>query len=794
MFNKLRPSRSIAGRLTLRVTATLLMIFSIVTAVIFIFVWGMGLAMDLYLYELVLEKSNEKVNGIATSVETAIANNVPEVEEFIEYPDKMYDITKRILRLNPDIVGSAVAFRPDFYPEKGRQFSPYAYRLDSVTIKTKQLGSDSYDYHNMEWYVMPVKEDKGYWGNPYLDEGGGEVPMITYSLPLKDAKGETYGVITADLSLDWITDIVNEQDSLNEELGDNFYSFIVARDGTFIAHHDKNLILKETIQEYFKKTETTKDDLIAKEMLAGKTDFDVYRNDGTIYFIYYAPIEHTGWSMAIVVPFADLVETGNVLGCIVIMIMAIGLIIVFIVCYLNIRNIIKPLTRFAHSADQIALGNFNTELPQVNSKDEMLHLRKSFEIMQESLVKQIEETKQVNEQKGRIESELMIARHIQMSMLPKTFPPFPERSDISIYASLSPAKEVGGDLYDFLIRDEKLFFCIGDVSGKGIPASLLMAVTRALFRMVSTHESNPGSILSDINEVMARDNDSVMFVTLFVGVLDMPTGRLRYSNGGHNAPILISSTGTRNGELPVEPNYPIGIVPDHKFSTQEALIDPYTTIFLYTDGLTEAEDIQHAQFGEQRIFDTVNEALADNNFSAEALVTAMKDKVKSFVDDAEQSDDLTMLSIQYLKMQLDVRFQRSITLPNNIEKVPELAAFVDEVCEGLNFDVSLTMSINLAIEEAVVNVMNYAYPLGQTGYINIEAQANDERLKITISDNGKSFDPTAKKEVDTSLSAEERPIGGLGIHLVRHIMDSINYERVNGKNVLTLRKKLPKET
>ena len=373
-------------------------------------------------------------------------------------------------------------------------------------------------------------------------------------------------------------------------------------------------------------------------------------------------------------------------------------------------------------------------------------------------------------------------------MLPKLFPPFPDRSDIDLYGSLTPAKSVGGDLFDFYIRDEKLFFCIGDVSSKGVPASLVMAVTRAQFRTISYHESLPDRIVTAINDTMAEGNDSNMFVTLFVGVLDLPTGRLRYSNGGHNAPWM---GGSFNGLLPCDSNLPVGCMPGWKFSGQETTIEPGTMIFLYTDGLTEAEDIiSHAQFGEQRMLDFVSHACDDPATTPQSLISQMATAVNAFVGDAEQSDDLTMLAIRYTKEQLDVRMARHLLLQNDVQQVPQLAQFVEEVCEAMGFDMSATMQLNLAIEEAVVNVMNYAYPYGTTGNISIEAQANDVRLEFVISDSGEPFDPTAKDEVDTTLSAEERPIGGLGIHLVRKIMDSINYERIDGQNVLTLRKKL----
>ncbi len=292
----------------------------------------------------------------------------------------------------------------------------------------------------------------------------------------------------------------------------------------------------------------------------------------------------------------------------------------------------------------MAKGNFQTPLPVINTHDEIHRLRDSFGNMQRSLVEYTEELRATTAQKASMESELKIAHDIQMSMLPKTFPPYPERHDIDIYGSLKPAKGVGGDLFDFFIRDEKLFFCVGDVSGKGVPASLFMAVTRSLFRNISAHVVKPSTIVTTLNNAMTEGNDTNMFVTIFVGVLDLQTGLLRYCNGGHDAPLLI---GRGVGELPCDANLPIGVMPDFTFSSQEVSIDPQTTIFLFTDGLNEAEDSRHAQFGDLRIWNVAKRLLSENRHQPQLLIEEMTETVQRFVGDAEQSDDLTMLAIQY---------------------------------------------------------------------------------------------------------------------------------------------------
>jgi sigma-B regulation protein RsbU (phosphoserine phosphatase) len=779
---------TIASRLTWRVVGTMTIVIALFLALLFTILWLLGAYIFGAYVHTAMKVSNEKMNNVFSTVEVAVSNNTPEVEDNLYDDHRQYFAVEHLLKLNSNIMGAAVAYNPDYEPKKGQPFSPYAYR-NGTDIYTKQLNTPEYDYLHQEWYTKPLAEGKGTWSEPYIDEGGGEVGMITYSQPIINSKGEIYAIQTADIALHWLSELMCELDSTTKQNmfkdSESFpsYSFIVSHKGTIVAYPYKAELSYKTLYEFLEDHDGLED---ANEILSSNNGYTtvVQNNTGTMYVLFYSSIEHTGWTLVTIMPLKVILKpVGSIIGIFGIL-MLIGLIIVAVICRSAIRRVTMPITQFADSADEIASGNLSVELPTIKTKDEMLRLHNSFATMQKSLIQQIEETRSANEEKGRIESELNIARDIQMSMLPKTFPPFPDRNDIEIYGKQKPAKEVGGDLYDFYIRDEKLFFCIGDVSGKGVPASLVMAVTRTLFRTISFKEALPERIMFGINNAMADNNESNMFVTLFLGVLDLPTGRLRYSNAGHNAPMLIGQT---IGLLPCAANVPLGVQTDWKFSQQETTIDLNTCIFLYTDGLTEAENAANEQFMEERMI----EVAKGMSHEPQQMIEQMFNAVHQFVGNAEQSDDLTMLAIQYTKpLEKDMKLQRSITLPNDIEKVPVLAEFVDEVCEIVGFDMSTTMGINLALEEAVVNVMSYAYQPGTTGNVNIEAIANETRLKFIISDWGTPFDPTAEKEVDTTLSAEERPIGGLGIHLVRQIMDSINYERIDGMNVLTLRKKL----
>jgi sigma-B regulation protein RsbU (phosphoserine phosphatase) len=383
-----------------------------------------------------------------------------------------------------------------------------------------------------------------------------------------------------------------------------------------------------------------------------------------------------------------------------------------------------------------------------------------------------------------MENELHVARSIQMALLPKIFPPYPERKDIDMYATIVPAKEVGGDLYDFFIRDEKIFFCIGDVSGKGIPASLVMAVTRSLFRTVAAHEKSPQRIVTAMNESMSDTNENNMFVTLFCGVLDLTTGHLRFCNAGHNAPYLLYPDGT-SVPLEVNPNLPLAVMEGMVFAEQEMDLPSGTGLFMFTDGLNEAENEDHDQFGNERL-----QAQLSSSLSATEQVQVMTRSVDEFVDNAPQSDDLTILYIKYMNENAMDITERHLILHNDIQQIPQLAEFVENVADIAHLDVGLTMSLNLALEEAVSNVIMYAYPKGADGLVDIEAIIRKEMLEFVITDSGTPFDPTVAPEADVSLSLEDRPIGGLGIFLVKNIMDTVNYERTDGKNILKMTKKL----
>ena len=732
----------------------------------------------------ILKNTSIRVESILNRVEVASNMTMWLVQRHPDKADSMFVYSRGMLLNNPDFYNCSIAFEPYYFKDKGRYFSAYTKYIGD-SIRTIQGGNDNYQYFYMDWYLMAKLLDKPSWTEPYMDidVATNTSEMVTsYCQPLKNHQGEVIGVINTSLSLNWLSHTISAVKPFP-----NSYSIMIGRGGTYFVHPDSTKITRQTIFTQTLEHPDAALTALGHAMQRGEEGLKQMNIDGKDCYVFYKPLGQTGCSMAVVCPESDIFHGFDRLRNSVRAIVFVGLFLMLFFFIRVITSELQPLRRLAEEAETIASGQFDTQLPELQRIDEIGQLSQSFGNMQQSLVKYIEELKDTTIQKASIERDLSIASDIQMGMLPVKFPTKEDRDDVQLYASLTPAKAVGGDLFDFYFRDEKLFFCIGDVSGKGVPASLFMAVTRSIFRTVSVHESMPDRIITIMNRTIADMNKTNMFVTLFVGVLDLPTGRLHYCNAGHDAPLLV---GAGVGELSCDANIPVGFMPQWKYTLQEAHIFTGTTIFLFTDGLTEAEDINHAQFQMERVNEVAGQALAQQMQEPKELIGSMTEAVHQFVGDAEQSDDLTMMAIQYIKQQHDVKLRKSIVLPNDVKEVSKLTAFVEEVCEAMGFDGALTAQLTLAIEEAVVNVMKYAYPPQKRGDVTIEAQSNDLRLKFTIIDSGMPFDPTVRAEVDTTLSAEDRPIGGLGIHLVRKIMDSINYERVDSLNVLTLRKKL----
>lgn len=774
--------RSFSKRLTRRIVMALALMLAVIYACIYsISYFFMGGMVENAFYNL-LDAESMSVSMVLSDIEVAARNSIDDVEERVESPEGVRDALANELRLNPAIKGFYVAFEADYYPQKGRWFEPYAVWRDG-RIDTLQVGSASHDYFKKEWYQKALCAKKHYWSEPYYDEAGAKEKLCSYLRPFFNKSGRRVGVFGADVSLDWLQKKLLEMDvhtnkekmGLSEEQVKRVgsFSFLIGREGTYISHPDKSRILHGNFFEDVNYTTNTSLGDLAKEMAARKMGFRLAEINHQQVYVFYAPVRNTEWTLGFVVVKSIFRQHAYLYGLSMLMAMAVGLFAVYIISRITIRHSTKPLSFLAKSADEVAMGNFNAPLPEIHHNDEICKLRDSFGHMQQSLALYIEKLKSTTAEKASIESELNIARNIQMSMLSTAFP---KRDDIEIYASMTPAKAVGGDLYDFFLRDGRVFFCIGDVSGKGVPAAMLMTVARNLFRAYSNHEDSPQEIITKMNKMMSEDNKSSLFVTFFVGVLDLQSGMLRYCSAGHEPPVVVGSDASM---LPFLPALPIGALDDTPYQEMEFMIEPDTTLLLFTDGLTEAKAADDGMFQRSRVMEVACQAIAEGRVLPQSLIEMMTKAVEDFVVGAEQSDDLTMLAIRRKSL-------LSVTLTASAESYPELTKFIASIGDSAHLDSYEAGRLRLVIEEAVGNIIDYS---GATTF-GLSVAICDSQLSVTITDDGQPFDPTAIPDPDLDVSGDKRQPGGLGILYMRQMSDGMTYRREGDKNVLVIRKKI----
>jgi len=587
-----------------------------------------------------LENTALRVQGILDRVKVATDNTAWLITRHLDGPDSMFVYSRRILENNPDLNGCSIAFEPDFFKEKGRWFSAYSLN-DHGTIKTTQEGNPYYEYFYMDWYQLCKLLDRPVWTEPFADynpEGIYSPEMITsYCKPIKDSDGKYIGTISVDLSLNWLSQTISAVKPYP-----NSYSIMIGRGGTYFVHPDTNKLFYQTIFTETLEHEDTALVSLGHAMQNGKEGMKQLKIDGEDCYVFYKPLGETGWSTAIVCPESDIFGSFNRMKTSIMLAVGAGLLLLLFASIRIITRELKPLKQLASQAETIASGNFEKALPDSNRSDEIGQLSHSFKDMQHSLITYIDELKTTTAQKASIENELKVASDIQMSMLPRIFPAFPNRKDIDLYACMTPAKEVGGDLYDFFVQDERLYFCIGDVSGKGIPASLFMAVTRNLFRIVAQQGHTPAEIAQQINTILSHENDQNMFVTMFIGCADLRTGHLDYCNCGHNAPLL------DNLFMDVKnTNFPLGVLEGASFVGESIDDIRDRQLLLYTDGLNEAENPQKKLFGEKRVIDTLNGA---QNMDSKAIILMLQDAVERHRDGAVPNDDLTLLCLKVNKV------------------------------------------------------------------------------------------------------------------------------------------------
>ena len=477
--------------------------------------------------------------------------------------------------------------------------------------------------------------------------------------------------------------------------------------------------------------------------------------------------------------------------------------LIFTLCFITIftylfnRGIIKPIIIVTKESDRFSsLWKDPAEnLLNINNRDELGILAHSFYQMEKDMCTYIEDLKNVTAEKERISTELNVATKIQSDMLPKGYPAIPERTDFDLYATMEPAKEVGGDLYDYILLDQDhLLLIVGDVSGKGVPAALFMVVAKTLLDSHAIQKLSPQEIFSVTNNQLSGNNESGMFVTCWLGILEFSTGELKYVNAGHPAPVLF-----HDGEykfLDTKPNFVLGGMEGLPYKEHTVHLDKGDRLFVYSDGVTEATNAQEQLFGDQNLLDALKNT---KNLNSRDVIKEVRNQIDGFVKEAEQFDDITMLNFIWHKEESTLNpgstdseeLSTTVSVPASEANLIAVNNFINSHLEPYDIPVGLQTKIELVVEELFVNIAKYAYK-DNTGTVQIDCHVsqNPNVLHLTFKDSGIPFNPLAKEDPDVTLSAEDREIGGLGIFLTKKYMDTIDYQYENKMNVLTLTKNL----
>ena len=633
------------------IVTKLVLVITLCSALIF----AVTLGYNYYRSRVILEQELEKnARNLALSLVYRVETELGAVAKVTEgvarslqtgrYTEtELLSLIRTTVEKNPEIYGSGVAFEPYAFSAASRLYAPYYYRAKGKIAFSRLENSYQYvPYLYWDWYQIPRELGKLEWSEPYFDEGAGNILMSTCSVPFYGESGGTKklkGVVGVDISLDSLTELVSSVKILKTG-----YAALLSRNGMVLAHPLKDAVMNET---FFSMAEAHHDPsmrILGKKMVRGESGFIHDKNlMGVRSWMYYAPIRSTGWTLAVVFPETELLENVRHLSMTMAAMGFAGILLLIAAVVYIASTITKPLRLLAAATDEIASGNFDVELPVVQSKDEVGVLTHDFQVMKASLKEYIKNLTETTAAKERIQSELKMATDIQASLLPRLFPPFPDRSEIDIYASMDPAKEVGGDFYDFFfIDDTNLCFLIADVSGKGVPAALYMMVVKTLLKSEGQRLGEPDQVLSCVNSILASDNDSCMFATVFCAILNTETGDVRFANAGHNPPLIIDSQGIRY--LTLKPGLVLGPMPDTIYEAERLTLQPGDTLFLFTDGVTEANNPEEELYGEPQLQNALQNAPKED---LAEMIHCIRAEVKRHANGAPQSDDVTMVAIKY---------------------------------------------------------------------------------------------------------------------------------------------------
>ncbi|MFC1897953.1 SpoIIE family protein phosphatase [Candidatus Cloacimonadota bacterium] len=629
--------RPIIWKLILGIGVPLLLIYG--TILFLNFKWNKASAIDQmkdYLVELTAH--NAATLDIDFSKIAQYPIGIAKMLEVMSDPDEkeLFSLLTKVVEGNSSINSMSVAFEPYAYKNK-KKFAPYVYREEGRILTTDFKS----DYCSADWYSIPMLLKEPYWSEPYYSQAGNNTLLVTFSVPIYK-NNKFLGIASANISLEKLRETMEGIEIMGG------YIFMIGQYGTYIYHQtSENDIMRETIFSKAVTYDFPEMRAFGREMIKGKYGVEPFSDPikGIKQWLVYSPVTSNNWSLAVIIPEKEILKVvySRIIKQMAVMIL--GYLVIMLSVVWAAFNITTPIRNLMKKTERLATGDLDVQMVNIRGNDEIHALAEVFNKMVIDLKHYINDLTNATKARESVESELRIARHIQESLIPRIFPPFPNRAEFSLFARNIPAKEVAGDFYDFFFLDDNnLALIIADVSGKGVSASLFMAVTKTLIKAKANYVASPETIMSQVNYDLCQENDAAMFCTTFMAVLNVETGNFKYCNAGHNNPYLIRE----NGEIIQFENtegMALGIMDDCEYTTKEIVLKKNDLVYLYTDGVNEAMDIDGNEFSYEKMVEFMKEMKTS---TPRQTIEITMEAVEAFTKDAEQSDDITIMSLRFL--------------------------------------------------------------------------------------------------------------------------------------------------
>ncbi|MBQ9245035.1 SpoIIE family protein phosphatase [bacterium] len=704
------------------------------------------------------ENINKKIMAIEdNALDLAIFGRVYyEIKQKREFLEKF---VIKVFENYSESLGGGIWFEPYSINPNECFHNIYAYRnhQDKIVID-KQFETKEYNYHNQKWYKEIMSQlkagKKTAWSSPYFEKVGSNSLMVTAGAGIYK-NNKLIGMST----VDWEIGSILKSVLAIKPTNNSFVLFADRNNDYILVSTDKYLNNNELIGKSVSNIPWYNDNLI-------NLTYFTYHN--TKYIPYVKHLDN-GMILIINIPKWELFRLIAMTALGILLILVVFCFIIFGILYKLMHNdILRPIDKLEKAATAISNGKIDTNIV-IAKPTEFAHLASTF-------TKMAKDIKDITYKQTRMEFDLSIAKSIQASSLPNIFPPFPDRRDFDIYATMTPAKEVGGDFYDFyFIDNNKFMFLIADVSGKGVPAALFMMNAKTLISNMAQFKITPKEMIELTNKKICTNNKEFFFITMFACIVNLDTGDMSCINCGHNPPLIYRS-GNNYEYLKIGQNIAMGVQPNADYKIYETKLNAGDRIFLYTDGITEAINADEEMYGEERLLNYLNEL---KNKDITTITKNVKANVDDFSSDAEQSDDITMLLFEYNGNVKTYRHKAAI------ENYNDFYSWLNSICNEWQLDEKLRNKIEICAEEIFANICFYAYS-DEKGEIEVNINKMEDTIKIQFVDEGKQYNPLEKPDPDITLSLEERKPGGLGIYMVKQIAKKSEYEYKDGKNIFTI--------